>query len=78
MQECRITYTKAGKKWTESARTYSASVVKDFLLSDLIAKKINKCTYIKSIKKVCLYNGFNRFIVYYDNGVKSEYIIKRV
>ena len=77
MRECKTTYTKEGKKWVESAKTYNADVVKDSLLSDLISKKINKCTYIKSIKKVNLYNGFSRFIVYYDNSVKSEYIIRR-
>ena len=46
------------------------------LTSDLISKKINHCSYIKSIKRNQLYNGFIDIIVFYDNGVKRIYHIK--
>lgn len=45
------------------------------LTSDLIAKKMNKCTYITSIRREQLYSGFINIIVYYNNGVKRVYHI---
>ncbi len=45
------------------------------LASDLISKKINKCTYITSIRMEQLYSGFINIIVYYNNGVKRVYHI---
>ena len=48
------------------------------LTSDLIAKKINKCSCIKSIKRNQLYNGYIDIVVFYDNGVKRVYHIKEI
>lgn len=46
------------------------------LANDLIAKKINKCTYIKSIKRQQLYTGFINIIIKLDLGYKIVYHVK--
>lgn len=71
------TYTKEGKSWKECHETTNPEAVYKKLLDDMISKKLNACTYIRKIEKVNLYNGFNRITVYYDNGVKTDYIIDR-
>ena len=78
MDEVRATtYTKDGKQWEECHETTNPEQVYKKLLDDMISKKLNGCTYIRKIEKVSLYNGFNRITVYYDNGVKTDYIIDR-
>ena len=57
--------------WTEIERE-----IYDSLTKDLIAKKLNKCTYIKSIKRIPLYNGFQRITVTYDNDVRRIYTVE--
>lgn len=69
-------YIKEGRTYKESHTTTDAAIVYQRLTGDLIAKKINACTYIKSIKRVNLYNGYQKLTVYLDNGVKIEYIVK--
>jgi hypothetical protein len=69
-------YTKDGKTYNESHTTDDKLTVYQRLAEDLIAKKINACTYIRSIKRMNLYNGFQRITVHMDNGVKVEYIVK--
>ena len=51
-----------------------AKVYKD-LAEELINKKINACTYIKSIRREQLYNGFINITVLYDHGGKRIYTI---
>ena len=46
------------------------------LANDMISKKLNQCTYIKSIKRTPLYNGFDRITVTYDNQVRRIYTIE--
>lgn len=67
------TYTKAGGQWKECHETTNPEQV----YKKLLDKKINACLYIRKIKRVNLHNGFNRVTVYYDNGVKTDYIIDR-
>ena len=71
------TYTKEGKRCKEHHETTNPETVYKKLLDDMISKKLNGCTYIRKIERVNLYNGFNRITVYYDNGVKTDYIIDR-
>ena len=71
------TYTKDGKSWKECHETTNPETVYKKLLDDMISKKLNACLYIRKIERVNLYNGFNRITVYYDNGVKTDYIIDR-
>lgn len=45
------------------------------LVYDLINKKIHKASYIRSIKRVCNYDGTQDIIVTYDNNVRRIYTI---
>ncbi len=58
-------------RWTtdDPARVYEC------LARELIAKKINKCAWVKSIKREQLYNGFVRVTVAYENGGRRVYTI---
>ena len=59
---------------TTSTETDAATVYAE-LAAALIAKKIHKCTYIKSIKEWTNYNGTRTVIVNYDGG-RCKYTIK--
>lgn len=68
---------KNNGKWEQTkTEQFSAEVVYQSLANDLIAKKLNNCTYIKSIKRTQLYNGFERITVTYDNDVRRIYTIE--
>ncbi len=69
-------YIKEGKNYIESYTTTDPETVYKRLAADLIAKKINACNYIRSIKRVNLYNGYQKITVLQDNACKIEYIIK--
>ena len=70
-------YRKDRKIWIETAHNDERSYVYQCVFHDLFAKKIHNCTYIKRIRYEPLYNGFQKIIVYYDNGVKTVYIIEK-
>lgn len=72
----RIVYKKSGRVWEVLRIETSIERVYDYLAHDLIAKKIQKCTWIKSIKNVPRNNGTRTIYVYYDNDTMSKYIIK--
>lgn len=74
--EKKTVYTKIGKNYEKTLELTDALTVYKHLTDDLISKKINACLYIKSIKRMDLYNGFQKIMVYYDNNVKAEYIVK--
>lgn len=60
---------KEGREFVATDNSSDAALVYDYLAHDLIAKKINNCQYIKSIKREPLFNGFDRIIVTYgDDG----------
>ncbi len=66
---------KNGKSWAvEFVDTDALSVYKS-LTDDLIAKKINQCSYIKSIKRTPLYNGTQKITVVYNNDCRAIYEI---
>ena len=46
------------------------------LAGELIAKKLCECKYIKRIKRVNLYNGYEEITVVYDNECKLVFTIK--
>lgn len=72
----KITEVKNGKTWIETFCVEDPADVYEGLANDLIAKKINACSYILSIKRVNLYTGFQRITVNYTNGVRSIYTVK--
>lgn len=61
---------KAENTCTDTTEVYKA------LSNDIIAKKVNGCTYIKSIRREPLYNGYQRIIVTYDNKVRRVYTVE--
>ena len=69
-------YIKENNKYIETYSTVDPLIIYQRLTNSLIAKKINACQWIKSIKRVNLYNGYQKIIVLENNGCKSEYIIK--
>ena len=74
----RIAQKKTGKTWADTYIDNDAASVYKSLSHDLIAKKLNACTYIKSIKRVQNYDGTNTIIVLYDNNTRSVYTIDNV
>ena len=70
-----VVEVKEGKKWGTSLVIENPVEVYERLAQEMIAKKINACKYITSIKRVNLYNGFQRITVNYNNGVRAIYTI---
>lgn len=71
----RIVQIKNGRGWTETYRDENPATIYDSLAHDLIAKKVNACTWIKSVKRVPQYNGLQTITVTYDNGCRSIYVV---
>ena len=69
-------YIKENNTYMETYATTDPLTIYQRLTNTLIAKKINCCLWVKSIKRVNLYNGYQKIIVLENNGCKSEYIIK--
>lgn len=67
---------KNGKTYKTTRVCEDRAEVYESLSRDVINKKICACTYIKSIKRVQLYTGFEKIIVTYDNGVRCTYTIE--
>ena len=63
-------------KWAVPFRTTDAEYIYKDLAKCLIDKKINKCTYIRSIKRIPNYDGTQTIVVTHDNGVKAVYTVE--
>ena len=72
----RVTEVKKGNKWEVTYIEVDELLIYKALTDDLIAKKINACKYIKSIKRMTNYDGTQNIIVNYDNGCRSTYTVK--
>lgn len=72
----RVFEMKNGREWRATYTCTDSAEVYKFLAEELIAKKINACTYIRSIKRVNLYNGYQRITIAYDNGGRAVYTVK--
>ena len=66
---------KQGRNYVETFRCDDEKRVYDDLAHELISKKINCCSWIKSIKRQPLYNGFDKIIVAYDHGGRRVYTV---
>ena len=75
MEVSKQVYVKEGREWKLDHINTNAAEVYKGLADALISKKINCCLYIKSIKRIPLYNGFQRINVLYDNGVKVVFTV---
>ncbi len=69
------TEVKKGKTYEATHTNDNVAEVYERLAQDLISKKLNGCRWIKSIKRVQLYNGFVKIIVTYDNDCRNTYTI---
>ena len=67
---------KNGKTYETTNVIEDRTEIYESLARDLISKKLCSCTYIKSIKRVNLYNGFEKITVTYDNDVRRIYVIE--
>lgn len=74
--ETMTVFVKEGNKWIMSSVCTDKTEIYKSLSDDLLHKKIHKCSYIKSIKDMCNYDGTRTIITYYDNGVKRVYIVE--
>jgi tRNA U55 pseudouridine synthase TruB len=75
MIELKVYIKKNTKPWL-SYETRNESEIYKRLTETLIAKKINCCKWVKSIKRENLYNGYQKITVNQANGIKEIYIIK--
>ena len=75
MEVSKQVYVKNGRNYELSHTTTNSEEVYKDLAQALISKKINCCLYIRSIKRIPLYNGFQRIDVLYDNGVKVVFTV---
>jgi hypothetical protein len=67
---------KNGKTYEVERIIEDRAEVYESLARDMVNKKICCCTYIKSIKRTQLYNGFEKITVTYDNDVRTTYTIE--
>lgn len=72
----RVFEIKEGRNWRKTITTTDATDVYKFLTEELIAKKINNCRYIRSIKRENLYNGYQRITVSYADSGRAIYTIR--
>lgn len=68
--------TKVKQGWQVYRESLDPEEVHESLMHDLIAKKLEKCDYIKSIKRVQNYNGTINIIVTYDETLRRVYTVK--
>lgn len=66
---------KTRNGYTVTWETTDAEQVYSDLAHELISKKINACSYIRSIKRTPLYNGTQKITVTYDHGGRRIYIV---
>lgn len=66
---------KHNGKYIETWRTEDKTRVFEDLSRNLISKKLCECTWIRSIKRTQLYNGFIKITVSEDNNCRRIYYI---
>ena len=72
----RVIYDKIDNKWCEVMTVTDKEDIYKSLATDIIAKKIHKCLWIKSIRDMSNYDGTRNITVYYDNDCKSVYTVE--
>lgn len=65
---------KAGKYVAEYTTTNEKEIYEELALA-MISKKINNCSWIKSIKRTPLYNGTQKVTITFDNDCRNIYIV---
>lgn len=72
----RLVETKRNGKWEVSLTVTDKNEIWEGLAKDLIAKKIHKATWIKSVQDKPNYDGTRNITVTYDNNVRSIYTVQ--
>ena len=72
----KVVEIKENNKWIVSAVITDKTEIYESLSADLIAKKLNNCGYIKTVKRVCNYDGTQTITVVYNNDCRSIYTVK--
>lgn len=67
---------KHGSKWVKSYESTEPTEIYKGLMHDLIHKKLEGCTYIKSIKRTQNYDGTLTITVNYIGDVRRVYTIE--
>ena len=75
-KEMMMFQLKKGNIYTDSVFCDDVHMVHEYLMHDLIAKKLNCCSYIKSIRRVSNYDGTQNITVTYDNNCRRIYTVK--
>ena len=77
METTRTFEVKQGREWVVQFTNTDPVEVFKWLTDELISKKLNQCSYIRSIKRENLYNGYQRITVTYsaEHGGRSVYVI---
>ncbi len=73
----RTMYKKEGEKWVAMLTTYDELSVYKELSNRIIAKKIEQCKWITSIRSINHYNGWKTIYMYYGNGTKDAFLVER-
>ena len=72
----KVVEVKNGKKWEVSTVITDELFIYESLSTDLINKKLNNCSYIKTIKRVPNYDGTQSITVVYNNDCRAIYTVK--
>ena len=68
-------FVKSGRNYELTYTNTNAAEVYADLAQAMISKKLNGCSYIRSIKRVPLYNGYQRIDILYTNETKVAFTI---
>lgn len=71
----KVVEIKNGKSWSVSHVVTDETEIYKSLSCDFIAKKLNSCSYIKSIKRTPNYDGTQTITVLYNNDCRSIYTV---
>lgn len=72
----KVIEIKNGKKYEIESVTTDVTTIFESLARDLVAKKLQACTWITSIKDRTNYDGTRTITVTYNNGCRALYTIK--
>lgn len=70
--EQKRVYLKVGGKWQLDNATSNHSIIYSDLVTYFSSHYISKCRWIKRFTRTNLNDGFVRYTIYQNNGVKVE------
>ena len=72
----KVIEIKNGTKYEIESTTNDVTTIYESLARDLVAKKLQACNWITSIKDRTNYDGTRTITVTYNNGCRALYTIK--